>query len=195
MASLAITKLLSLGLLLLLPHCPRYMTFGRTVEKTLLLALLSSRHQETSTLRPMACTLPSNVRPRACTSQYSTQITNLLPWIEDAEYECNYCSTGYQLHAHWVVQEPFTVQPFKAGVNVQTDRQTQPKKGWIRNTNIRFMPSPPLQPITYNSVTCAICSHKKLVLIKVITIPFIAKPQIRATCYRCKGCLGVNALT
>jgi hypothetical protein len=50
MASLAFTKLLSLGLLELLSllcsrnacslHCPRYMTFGRTVEKTLLLALL-----------------------------------------------------------------------------------------------------------------------------------------------------------
>jgi hypothetical protein len=43
MASLAFTKLLSLGLRLILcylPHCPRYMTFGRTVEKTLPLALL-----------------------------------------------------------------------------------------------------------------------------------------------------------
>jgi hypothetical protein len=43
MASLAITKLFSLGLLLLLPHCPRYMTFGWTVEKTLPLALLSGQ--------------------------------------------------------------------------------------------------------------------------------------------------------
>jgi hypothetical protein len=31
---------------------------------------LSSHHQETSTLRPRACTLSSNVYSKACTSQY-----------------------------------------------------------------------------------------------------------------------------
>jgi hypothetical protein len=45
-----------------MPHCPRYITFGRTVEKTLPWhCWLSRRYQETSTLRPTACTLPSNV--------------------------------------------------------------------------------------------------------------------------------------
>jgi hypothetical protein len=68
MASLAFTKLLSLGLFLLLisllsgqlTQQPRYMTSGRTVEKTLPLALL------------IVYPSPGNVYPQA----YGVHVTN-----------------------------------------------------------------------------------------------------------------------
>jgi hypothetical protein len=82
MASFAFTKLLSLGLL----SEPFLFFLSLSVDCLIVRDIwpldglyrrhwfwpcwLSSHHQETSTLRSTACTLPSNVRPTAYTLQY-----------------------------------------------------------------------------------------------------------------------------
>ena len=44
-------------------------------------------------------------------SKCSTRSTNPPSRTEDGESECLHCSTGYQLHIHITVWEPFNVQP------------------------------------------------------------------------------------
>lgn len=96
-------------------------------------------------------------------SKCSIRSTNPPSRTEDGESECLHCSTGYQLHIHITVWEPFNVQPqnwvTSPDENVPlTDRTcpnlNRPNMAWIsKHEHYRFMPSASWHLIAYTSVT------------------------------------------